>query len=172
MINLKVNGKMMARRGTSNKPAILGDLCKEQIKYVRNFVLGDINTLKACPAMPYFDPARPYVNYWFASSEGASVDSFNDMLKESNQERLRSERGVCIMYTHFAKGFVTNGKINGRFKIVMEQMSKSNGWFVPVRTLLDYILKVKGKHIITPQERNSLERRWLWHKIAHVRGRS
>ena len=29
-----------------------GDLCSERIKYVRNFITSDINTLKACPWMP------------------------------------------------------------------------------------------------------------------------
>ena len=39
------------------------------IEQVRNFVFSDINTLKSCPYMPYQDPTKPYVNYWFASSE-------------------------------------------------------------------------------------------------------
>lgn len=54
-----------------------GDVCRERIKYVRNFVFGDIDTLAACPVMPDHDPDRPLVNYWFASSEGAIVDTFN-----------------------------------------------------------------------------------------------
>jgi hypothetical protein len=67
---------------------------------------------------------------------------------------------------------VVNGKINDRFVVLMERLSKMNGWFVPVRTLLDFILEVRGGHLITPSERNALERRWLLHKIVHVRGRS
>ena len=62
--------------------------------------------------MPYRDPDRPYVNYWFASSEGAHVDSFNAMISERNQERLKNEGGACIMYAHLARGFLVNGKIN------------------------------------------------------------
>jgi hypothetical protein len=122
--------------------------------------------------MPYHDPARPYVNYWFASSEGANVDSFNAMLSERNQDRLKNERGACIIYTHLAKGFVDKGKIDTRFKELMERMASMNGWFVPVRTLLDYILQVRGRHVITAGERNDLERKWLWHKIVHARGRT
>jgi hypothetical protein len=122
--------------------------------------------------MPYRDPARPYVNYWFACSEGANVDSFNAMVSESNQEKLRREAGACIMYTHLAKGFLVNGKINDRFKGLLQRMSRMNGWFVPAHVLLDFILQVRGDHTIARGERNSLERRWLWHKVAHVGGRS
>ena len=153
-------------------PLFWGDLCRDKIKYVRNFVLGDINTIKACPAMPYRDSDRPYVNYWFAASEGPRVTSFNDTISEANQDRLRSEGGACIIYTHFAAGFVEDGKLNGRFKSLMERLSSMNGWFVPVHTLLDFILQVRGEHTITQAERITLERKWLWHKLFRTNGRS
>jgi hypothetical protein len=172
ILNMKWNDESQSQGHVEDSPLFWGDLCKEKIKYVRNFVLGDINVLKACPAMPYHDPARPYVNNWFASCEGANVDSFNAMISEHNQERLKGERGACIMYTHLANGFQVNGKINDRFKTLLQRMSRLNGWFVPVTTLLDFILQERGNRIITPSERTVLERKWLWHKIAHVRGRS
>ena len=173
MLNLKLNGGNNQSQGhIAASPLFWGDLCREKIKYVRNFVLGDINTLKACPAMPYQDPARPYVNYWFAASEGANIDSFNAMMSDENQERLVREGGACIMYTHFASGFLENGRINKRFQVLMERMSRMNGWFVPVHALLDYILQTRGDHCITGAETNSLERQWLWHKLVHTRGRS
>jgi hypothetical protein len=153
-------------------PLFWGDLCRERVKYVRNFVLGDINTLKACPVMPYHDSARPHVKYWFAGSEGPNVRSFNAMLHEANQDRLMEEGGACIMSTHFAAGFVEHGRINGRFKLLMERLSRMNGWFVPVHVLLDCLLQVRGEHSMTHAERSSLERRWLWHKLFHTKGRS
>jgi hypothetical protein len=149
-----------------------GDVCKQKVKYMRNFVFRNINTLKMCPFMPYHDPERPYVNYWFASSEGPTVTSFNSMLKEDNQDRLQRERGACIMYTHFACGFIERGHINQRFKMLMERLSKMNGWFVPVSTLLDFILQSRYQHVgcnhITSLERNNLERKWLWDKLVHA----
>jgi hypothetical protein len=51
-------------------PVFWGDYCQKYVRYVRNFVFRDINTLKECPFMPYHDPDRPYVNWWFASSGG------------------------------------------------------------------------------------------------------
>ena len=143
-----------------------GDLCKEKIKYVRNFTFADINTLKACPYMPYHDPAREYVNYWFASSNGANVKDFNNCISERNQDRLESEGGACIMYTHFAKGFYEKSKINNRFNVLIKRLSKKNGWFVPVSELLDYLLSKKSANTITGKERNGLELKWLLYKIT------
>jgi len=171
-LNLKMDGNWGSQGHVKASPLFWGDLCREKIRYVRNFVFGDINTFKACPAMPYHDSARPYVNSWFAASEGATVDAFNAMLNEKNQERLLRENGACIMYTHFAKGFVQNGMINSRFKALLKHMVGLNGWLVPVRTLLDFIVQTRGGHVITPAERNQLERKWLWHKIVHARGRT
>lgn len=146
-------------------PLFWGDLCREKIKYVRGFVFRKINTLEECPFMPYYDPLRPYVNYWFASSEGPTVNSFNQRLSESNLDRLEQEGGACIMYTHFGAGFCRDGQINPRFAELMTKISSRNGWFVPVATLLDYLNAKQGHHVITRQERSKLERKWLVNKL-------
>jgi hypothetical protein len=174
MLNLRLNGnrQVVSQGHIEGSPLFWGDFCKAQIKYVRNFVFGDINTLKACPVMPYHDPVRPLVNHWFASSEGSNLNLFNATLSEENQDRLVREGGACIMYTHFASGFQEKGRVNRRFEVLMERLSKMNGWFVPVETLLDYILRTRGHHVITQKERNVLEGRWMWHKITATRGRS
>jgi hypothetical protein len=146
-------------------PFFWGDVCKSNLKYYRNFVYSEINTLKACPIMPYSDPQRPYVNYWYASSEGGTVKSFTTTISEANQDKLEQEGGACIMYTHFAKGFTEGGRLNPRFEALMKRLSAKNGWFVPVSTLLDYLLQQKGHHVITATERQQLENRWLLTKI-------
>jgi hypothetical protein len=142
-----------------------GDHCRERIKYVRNFVFREINSLKVCPYMPYHDSTKPYVNYWFASSEGGTVKSFSECLSEKNQDILEEQGGACIMYTHFGQGFAMGGKIDTKVKSLMERLARKNGWFVPVSTMLDYILKVRGHHDIAEKERKYLERKWLMHKI-------
>jgi hypothetical protein len=169
---LSNQGKAISEGHIESSPHFWGDVCKQKIKYVRNFVFGDINTLRVCPTMPYHDPARPYVNYWFAASEGPSVRVFNETLSERNQDRLVRERGACIMYSHLASGFLENGMLNRRFKNLMERMSRMNGWFVPVHTLLDFLLEARGSRSISQRERHSMERKWLWHKMFHVGGRS
>jgi hypothetical protein len=146
-------------------PLFWGDVCRDRVKYVRNFVHSDVNTLSYCPAMPYHDPERPYVNHWFASTDGPDIESFVRTLAEANQDRLEAEGGACIMYTHFGSGFVADGRLDPRFERVMRRLSEKDGWFVPVTTLLDFLLEAKGRHVITAAERRRLERRWLVHKL-------
>jgi hypothetical protein len=142
-----------------------GDICKDRIKYVRNFVFPEMNTLKVCPFMPYHDPKRPFVNYWYASSEGSTATSFTQCITEAAQDRLEEEGGACIMYAHLACGFFKDGRLDPQFEKLMTRLSQKNGWFVPVSTLLDYLLERNGNHVITDGERNRLERGWLWRKI-------
>jgi hypothetical protein len=148
-----------------DSPLFWGDVCHDTVKYVRNFVHGDINTRRYCPEMPYHDPQRPYVRYWFASTEGPNVEKFVEKLCDANLDRLVAERGTCIMYTHFAAGFAPHGELDPRFVRVMRRLSSLNGWFVPVTTLLDHLLAANGHHEITDAERSRLERRWLVHKV-------
>ncbi len=148
-----------------NSKFFWGDLCKENISYVRNFVFSDINTLKNCPFMPYKDITKPYVNYWFASSEGNNVNTFTKCISDKNQDRLEQEGGACIMYTHFADGFSENGKISEKFKEQMTKLSKRDGWFVTVSTLLEF-LKTENKNTeINSDQRRALEWKWLFNKL-------
>jgi hypothetical protein len=145
-----------------------GDLAQKRVQYLRNFTLPDMNTLKVCPWMPYYDPGRPWVRAWFASSEGARCKNYTDTISEAAQDRLEHEGGACIMYTHFGKGFYKDGALDSRFVTLMTRLSKKNGWFVPTSTLLDYIKQQRGGiHTLTKRERRRLERRWLIHKIQH-----
>ena len=160
-------GRRRFRGHIEGDPHFWGDLCREKVKYVRGLVYPEINTLKACPIMPYHDPDRPYVNYWFSSSEAAVVSSFNQCLTEAAQDRLEAEGGACIIYTHFAFGFCNDGALDSRFRRLMRRLSRKNGWFVPVRTLLDYLLEQQGHREITAPQRRAFERRWLWHKIRN-----
>jgi len=140
-----------------------GDICEQKIKYVRNFVFNDINTLKKCPQMPYHDNKKPFVNNWFASTNGIHCNEFLKVISELNQDRLEQEGGACIIYTHFADGFVTNGKLNNDFKLLMKRLSAKNGWFIPVNELLNYLLKYNNQQIKPNISR--LERSWLLEKI-------
>ena len=142
-----------------------GDLCKEYITYVRNFTFSDINTLKCCPQMPYQDQTKPYVNYWFASSEGSNVKLFNRCISDKNQDRLEEEGGACIMYTHFSGGFCQNGKLSQKFKEQMNRLSKKDGWFVPVSTLLDFLKTKNIIRIINFRQKTMLEWKWLFDKL-------
>ena len=115
--------------------------------------------------MPYSDRTKPYVNYWFASSEGNNVKMFNKCLSDENQDRLEEEGGACIMYTHFADGFCQNDELSEKFKKQMKRLSKKNGWFVSVSTLLDFLKKKIKAQEINSKQRRTLEWKWLFDKL-------
>jgi len=159
-------------KGTDKSSSFFwGDICKEKITYVRNFIFSDINTLKACPEMPYYDASKPYVNKWFASTEAPEINSFNTVLSEENISRLERENGCCIIYTHLGKGFAENKTINPEFAKKMNELVKRNGWFAPASEILDYIDTFNKSKKISWYARFSLELKWLLHKIK-VRGTS
>ena len=146
-------------------PEFWGDLCLSRVRYLRNFTFAETNTLRACPYMPYHDPERPYVKYWYASAEGATVQPFLDRLSDARLDRLEAEGGASIMYTHFGLGFWDN-RLHSGFVEAMTRLAHRNGWFVPVSHLLDHVLAERvGESILKPAERQELERRWLWHKV-------
>ncbi|HLH44196.1 MAG TPA: hypothetical protein VKV74_14505 [Bryobacteraceae bacterium] len=146
-------------------PCFWGDLCRERIRYCRNFVFSDLNTLRACPWMPYHDRVRPWVNYWFAASEGAKGPSFIRAISEANQDRLEAEGGACILYTHFGHGFVVDGKLRPEFCRLMHRLSRKNGWFVPTSEMLDFLAAQRPAVTLDDRMRSWLEWRWLGEKI-------
>jgi hypothetical protein len=148
-----------------------GDLCKLHIRYVRNFVFNEINLERINPTLPYYDPGKPFVNFWFSSSEGGNVSKFCHTLHESNQDRLQAESGICIMYTHFASGFASGDATHSLFTRLMRRLSKLNGWFVPVTELLDFLQREKaGRNTIPAGERAAMENRWIRYKMRVGRG--
>jgi hypothetical protein len=146
-------------------PHFWGDLCRERLRYCRNFVYRQINTLAVCPWMPYRDPLKPFVQAWYASSEGSRCETFVETLAERHQDRLEEEGGACIMYTHFGHGFVRHGQIDRRFSALITRLSRKNGWFVPVSILLDYLHSQRGTPEISDADRRTLELRWVGQKL-------
>jgi hypothetical protein len=141
-----------------------GDICRMRIRYCRNFVYRDINTLRVCPCMPYADPDRPYVREWFSAADGTDGASFVRVISEENQDRLEAEGGLCVLYTHFGKYFVENRRVNPEFERLMRRLSRKNAWFAPVSTILDYLREKNGPRVITPAQRAQMEWRWLYEK--------
>jgi len=163
-----LNGKCAEFEGDKpGSPYFWGDVCQRRIKYVRNLVFREINLLKVNPTMPYSDPTRPFVKFWFSSCEGGDVQSFNRLISSRNQARLEQEGGVCIMYTHFAYGFVESGRVNPKTEELLTELSRRGGWFVPVSTLLDYLLTRQTRETRSPYERVNMELMWFFSKLVH-----
>ncbi len=145
-----------------------GDLCKEHITYVRNLVFRDINTQQVNPSMPYHEPGKPFVNAWFSSADGCDRNTFCKLLSETNVERLEEQGGVCIVYTHFASGFASNGRVHDDVEAILRRLAEKDGWFVPVSDLLDSLHEQRRSLSISPAEIAAMERRWLSDRV--VRG--
>lgn len=171
LINPKSKNSDIYSGAKESSPFFWGDICKEKINYVRNFIFSDINTLKACPEMPYHDTSKSYVNKWFASTEAPEVNSFNAILSEKNISRLESENGCCIIYTHFGSNFVKDKIINPEFQNNIKELVKRDGWFATASEILDHINTFHKSEKISGYSRFSLELKWLMHKIR-VRGTS
>jgi len=82
-----------------------------------------------------------------------------------NQERLEAEGGLCILYTHLGSpGFVTqDGAVNSEVRELLVALSKRNGWFKPVSTILD-LLRGERVRTLSPLEEVRLRlrsRRWF-----------
>jgi len=144
-----------------------GDICKDKIKYVRNFVFPGINTLSYNPSMPYHDPKKSYVNFWFSSSDGHDVNTFNKLLVRKNIDKLEKENGVCIVYTHFANGFIKNNEVNQETKRLLVYLSEKNGWFVPISTLLDFLKNQRKEKNISKRELKKMDYKWFFFKTIH-----
>lgn len=144
-----------------------GDLCRETVTFVRNFVFNDINTLKNDLLMPYHDPQRPYVPFWFSSSAAHDVDMFCNLISEENQDRLIEEGGACIVYTHLAFGFYLDGKLNQRFVELMYRLAGMPGWFVPASTLLEHVGDHRGWQNAGENRKQlkQMSRRWLFDRV-------
>jgi hypothetical protein len=145
-----------------------GDLCQDRVSYVRNFVFDEINTLAACPEMPYFDPAKPFVNSWFASSEGGSLNRFLRTYSYENIERLVGEGGLSIACVHFGSNFVREGQVHPEFRRRLEYIARRNGWFAPASTILDFLAggRPPKQRAVSARRLGQLEATWLTGKIA------
>lgn len=119
-----------------------GDKHKIYIKYTRNYVFNHINTLLSEPKTPYIDKSKvAFSNYWFSSSDADSIDQFIGLLTDSNIKSLQEQNGACIIYTHFADGYLDqDGNLDKRFVNIMTKLSQiKSGWFVTASEILDYL---------------------------------
>jgi hypothetical protein len=116
-----------------------GDMCAKHFIYARNLTTNDINTARFNPSMPYRDPRRPLVPWWFSASDANDVDEFNELIHPRYQERLEREGGFCIVATHFGKRFTQDGVVNPVTRERLTQLAQRSGWFPTVGELLDWL---------------------------------
>lgn len=169
LYNLVTRGRRRNSSGGHLKtnPLFWGDLCREHVRYVRSFVFDELNTLLRCPEVPYHDPSRPYVNFWFTSADGGTLKRFLANFTAARLKQLEQTGGLCIAYVHFAEGFAENGRPRRDFRERMEFLAGLNGWFVPASVVLDHLRQgaVPQQRKIAPERLHRLERQWLFEKL-------
>src|SRR5438477_10779732 len=139
-----------------------GDLCREHIRYVRNWTFSCLNMLEVNPEMPYRLSGTPYVNLWFSTADAPDVGDFVRLLTQKNVDRLEDAGGLCIISTHFGKGFVKDGVLDPRVHRIFQTLSQKPGWYVPVSEMLDYLVQTQDKgRILGSLKTAMLETRYL-----------
>ena len=72
-----------------------------------------------------------------------------------------AEGGVCIVSTHFGKGFARGGQVNAETAGLLRYLADKSGWFVPVSDVLDRLLAAGRGRTLTAGEILRLELRFL-----------
>ena len=137
-----------------------GDLCAAQIKYVRNLSFEEINLRRVNPSMPYSDERRPYVPWWFSTSDAEDADAFVELISVANQARLEAEGGVCIVATHLGNGFCVDSEVRDDVRQLLVRLAERRGWFVPVGPMLDELRARRTEGPLPPGEWRRMQWRW------------
>jgi hypothetical protein len=138
------------------------DMCAKHFEYCRNLTTNGINTARFNPSMPYRDPARPLVPWWFSASDANSVDEFNALIHPVSQDRLEREGGFCIVATHLGKGFVRDGVVNAVTRARLTELSRRQGWFPTTGEMLDWLRahRVDAGGTLPSHEWRRMQWRW------------
>jgi hypothetical protein len=146
-----------------------GDLCRQHIRYVRNWTFPCLNMLEVNPEMPYRTSDTSYVNLWFSTADAPDAGEFVRLLTRENIDRLEQTGGLCIVSTHLGKGFVKDGVLDPRVQRIFQVLSEKPGWYVPVTQMLDYLVQTQDKgQALDPWKTAMLETRYLVHKLWPV----
>ncbi|HET6231009.1 MAG TPA: hypothetical protein VFE05_13130 [Longimicrobiaceae bacterium] len=137
-----------------------GDLCSEHIEYARNLTFNEVDLFRVNPSMPYRDPARPLVRWWFSCADAEDRDEFNELLRPSRVAKLVEEGGCCIVATHLGKGFARNGEVDRLVRRRLEALAAADGWFVPVGELLDWLRARRDTDDLPADEWDRMQWRW------------
>ena len=145
---------------TDGSPYFWGDLCRAHMTYARNLTFNDINLASINPSMPYHDPVRPLVPWWFSSSDADDVSAFNALLAPRHLDRLERDGGFSIVATHFGKRFVTDGAVDPVTVERLTDLAGRRGWFPTAGELLDWLRTRRADAALPAREWRRMQ--WQW----------
>ncbi len=144
-----------------------GDRCVEHVIYARNLTFNGLDLRRVNPTMPYRDPRRPLVPFWFSAVDAGSAEDFAHVLRSNQQEKLERAGGFSILATHFGRGFVRNGQVVPEVRKCLTELSARNGWFPNAGELLDWLRTRNGANTLPAFEWRRMQ--WLWARDVVVR---
>lgn len=148
-------------------PWFWGDVLRDRIDYWRSFTYSATDTLAACPRMPYHDPARPYVNWWFAATHAPTLEPFLSLLAPDRLDRLEATGGVCLAYTHLGAGFAPDGVLDPRLPDALGGLADRDPWLPTVSELLDHLRTTRTDDApLAAADRRRMEQGWM---LDHLR---
>ena len=103
-----------------------------------------------------------------ARSDGETVDDFNRLIAPARIDALEKRGGACIVYTHFASGFVRDDQLDPVFTARIRSLAERNGWFPSASELLDHV-RSQQEHPDRPLRYPallSLNLRWAAGRVA------
>jgi hypothetical protein len=109
------------------------------------------------------------VRYWFSTADAHDVGAFNRLMSRRRLDQLEADGGVCIVSTHFGKGFVKDGRVNPVTEGLVRHLADKAGWFAPVSEVLDQMLKAGRGRTLTRGEVFPLELRFVADRIRRRR---
>lgn len=153
---------------TKRSPNYWGDICKKEFKYIRNYTFDSINTLSRDRYMPYLEKRKTDCsNYWFSSTDCLNLEKFLKIVTKKNIDLLEKEKGICIIYTHFADGFYDKNKksLNKDFIEIINYLVSKNGLFITCGELLD---KLNEKKVLKYTQKLHLDINYFYDRIKRI----
>lgn len=139
-----------------------GDAHKRLIKFSRSYEIDNFNLLGTCK-FPYADSQySDFCNQFYPTVFCPNQDMFVRKVTRQNVEKLISENGCSIVYTHLGyyaeRGGVDQGFIDS---INMLSEYKSDIWFATVGEILNHLERVQGVSAITYLQKLNLQLKTL-----------
>jgi hypothetical protein len=149
----------------SESPYYWADIAQQHLRYMRSFSYDELNLWNITSAVPYRTKDTYGVRAYFPSCFADNAEEFIQLLSPNRQEKLERERGLCIVGTHFGKGFLRDGRVHPGVVDALTLLSARPGWYQPVSTILDYLATSAGIPLLEGYPLFRLEGRWFWHSV-------
>lgn len=147
-------------------PYYWADIAEDRIDYIRGMSFGRLDGRLIPPGRPYREPRKLLRPVFFNTADAPDVEAFNRLVNPQSIEELRRAGGWAIVSTHFGKGFFRQGELNEQFCETVRCLGRTNGWYVPVSELLDFLVRRDGARPLGWLERLRMESAHVSDRLA------